>query len=68
MKKRIILIKVEIPKLKIFEEQFETDQYKVCISQCKRSLLAQFRMGFLSLAIEKGSFKSIHVEERVCSV
>ncbi len=58
------------PKLGIyikFKEQFETKQYlQICVSRRKRSLLAQFRMGVLLLAIETGRFKSIHVEEILC--
>ncbi len=46
-----------------FKEQFETEQHiKYCVSCHKRSLLAQFRMGVLPLAIETGRFKSIPVE------
>ncbi len=58
------------PKLRTyikFKDQFETEQYiKCCVSCHKRSLLAQFRMGVLHLAIETDRFKSIPVEERVC--
>ncbi len=50
-----------------FKEQFETKQYiTYCVSHRKRSLLVQFRMGVLPLAIETGRFKSIPVEEKVC--
>ncbi len=50
-----------------FKEQFETEQHiKMGVSCCKRSLIAQFRMGVLPVAIETGRFKSIPVEERVC--
>ena len=50
-----------------FKEQFETEQYiKFCVSRRKRSLLAQFRLGVLPLAIDTGRFKSIPVKERVC--
>ncbi len=60
------------PKLRTyikFKEQIETEQYiNFCVSCRKRSLLAQFRMGVLPLAIETGRFKSIPVEERVCFV
>ncbi len=58
------------PELRTYiksKKQFETEQYiKFCVSCLKRSLLAQFRMGVLPLAIETGRFKSIPVEESVC--
>ncbi len=51
------------PKLRTyikFKEQIETEQYiTFCVSHRKRSLLAQFRMGVLPLAIETGRFKGI---------
>ena len=41
---------------------------RVCLTlyRRKRSLLAQFRMGVLPLAIETGRFKGIKLNERLC--
>ena len=58
------------PKLRTyitFKDKFDTEEYtKFCVSRRKRSLLAQFRMGVLPLAIETGRFKSVPLEERLC--
>ncbi len=57
------------PKLRTyikFKERIETEQYiNFCVSRRKISLLAQFTIGVLPLAIETGRFKSIPVDERV---
>ena len=58
------------PKLRTyvkFKNTFTTEQYtKHCNSTHKRSLLAQFRMGILPIAIETGRFKGLTENERIC--
>ncbi len=58
------------PKLRTyvtFKQNFDSEEYvKYCYSRHKRSLIAQFRMGVLPLAIETGRFRSISLEERLC--
>ena len=58
------------PKLRTyvtFKQNFDSEEYvKYCYSRHKRSLIAQFRMGVLPLAIETGRFRSIPLEERLC--
>ena len=60
------------PKLRTyvtFKETLKTEQYtQFCKSRRKRSLLAQFRMGILPIAIETGRFKSEPIEERICKL
>ena len=41
---------------------------KYCSSRRKRSLLAQFRMGILPIALETGRFKGLPIEERTCKL
>ncbi len=41
-----------------FKDTFITEEYtKHCNSRCKRSLLAQFRIGILPIGTETGRFK-----------
>ncbi len=58
------------PKLRTyikFKDDYNVEDYvKYCNSRRKHSLLAQFRMGILPLAIETGRFKGINVCERYC--
>ena len=58
------------PKLRTyikFKNEYNVEGYvKYCNSRRKRSLLAQFRMDILPLAIETGRFKGINVNERYC--
>ena len=60
------------PKLRTyitFKNTINTEDYvKQCISRRKRSLLAQFRLGILPLAIETGRFKGVEARERVCKI
>ena len=60
------------PKLRTylkFKDVFVTEEYvRSCGSRRKRSLLAQFRMGVLPLAIETGRFINKPIEERICKV
>ncbi len=50
-----------------FKNDYNVEDYvKYCNSRRKRSLLAQFRMGILLLAIESGRFKGINVCEIYC--
>ncbi len=58
------------PKLRTYEkfkENICTEDYvKHCTSRRKRSLIAQFRIGILSLHIETGRFRDKRINERVC--
>ena len=60
------------PKLRTYityKNTFQVEEYtKYCKSRRKRSLLAQFRMGILPIAIETGRFKNESIENRVCKV
>ena len=60
------------PKLRTyvqFKETFETEEYvRHCSSRRKRSLLAQFRMSILPIALETGRFKGLPIEERICKL
>ena len=48
---------------------YKTEEYvKYCMSRRKRSLMAQFRMGVLPLAIETGRFRGIALEDRICTL
>jgi len=62
-----IILKPKLRTYVKFKDTFVTEDYvKYCLSRRKRSLLAQFRMGVLPLAIETGRFKGINVNERYC--
>ncbi len=60
------------PKLRTYikcNDTFITEEYtKRCNSRCKRSLLAQFRMGILPIAIQTGRFKALTENERICPI
>jgi hypothetical protein len=60
------------PKLRSyvkFKDSFIAENYvKHCQSRRKHSLLAQFRLGILPIAIETGRFKGIAVNERLCKL
>ena len=60
------------PKLRsyvTFKENYSTEDYvKYCLSRKKRSILAQFRIGILPIALETGRFKGIDVNERYCKL
>ena len=58
------------PKLRtyvLFKEALGTEDYiKLCSSRRKRSLLAQFRMGILPIALETGRFRNLAIADRLC--
>lgn len=58
------------PKLRTYitiKENFITEDYvKFCLSRKKRSILAQFRLGILPIALETGRYKGVEVNERYC--
>ncbi len=60
------------PKLRsyiLYKDMYKTEEYvKYCMSRRKRSLMAQFRMGVLPLAIETGRFRGIALEDRICTL
>ncbi len=50
-----------------FKDIFITEEYtKHCNSRRNKSLLAQFGMGILPLAIETGRFKGLTENKRIC--
>jgi hypothetical protein len=60
------------PKLRtyaIFKALFSIEPYVVkTLSRRRRSLVAKLRMGILPLAIETGRWRSLPIEERICSM
>ena len=58
------------PKLRtyaLFKETLGTEDYiKLCSPRRKRSLLAQFRMGILPIALETGRFINLAIADRLC--
>ena len=51
----------------LFKEKLGTEDYiKLCSSRRKRSLLAQFIMGILPIALETGRFRNLAIADRLC--
>ncbi len=66
--KNSILPKSKLRSYVTFKEDIETESYiKYCMPR-RRSLLAQLRLGILSLHLETGRFRNKNVEERTCLI
>ena len=64
-----IVTKPKLRTYRTFKVTFATENYVIKdISRRKRSLLRQLRIGILPLRIEKGRFRNLPVEERVCEI
>ena len=64
-----LLTKPKLRTYMTYKNCLESEEYvKHCLSRRKRSLLAQFRMGVLPIAIETGRFKNEPVENRICQL